>query len=116
MEDGPSHPLGSGVGGGIKITPLDALTAVSYHPGGCVAVGVVMFTFCGRQRCCNRVVRRRFVVLRRTVDPTHWLGGWTSIFTLWPCSRPFRTVLATPLLWVGDLFGQVPPDAAIGVS
>ena len=81
-----------------------------------MAVGVVMFTFCGRQRCCNRVVRRRFVVLRRTVDPTHWLGGWTSIFTLWPCSRPFRTALATPLLWVGDLFGQVVPDAAVGVS
>ena len=28
----------------------------------------------------------------------------TSIFTLWPCSRPFRTVLATALLWLGDLF------------
>ena len=56
------------------------------------------------------------MVLRRTVDPTHWLGGWTSIFTLWPCSRPFRTVLATALLWVGDLFGQVVPGAAVGVS
>ena len=28
-------------------------------------------------------------------------GGCTSIFTRWPCSRPFRTVLATALLWVG---------------
>ena len=62
------------------------------------------------------MVRRENVAMCMTVDPTTWLGGWISIITLWPWSRPFRTVLATALLWVGDLFSEVVTDTAVGVS
>ena len=100
----------------INIHPFAVLTAVSYRLGDDVAVGGRFVRPGGPRRCCRRVARRESVMMWSTVNPTHWLGGWTSIFTLWPCSRPFRTVLATPLLWVGDLFGQVVPGAAVGVS
>ena len=58
-------------------------------------------------------------MLWSTADPIHLAGRFDiniHLFTLWSCSRPFRTVLATPLLWEGDLFGQVVPDAAVGVT
>ena len=56
------------------------------------------------------------MVLWPTADPTH-LAGRLDINI-----HPFAVLtagsyrLGTPLLWVGALFGQVVPSAAVGVS
>ena len=99
-----------------NIHPLAVLTAVSYRLGDAVVVGGRFVRSGGPRRCCRRALRRESVVLWSTVDPIHLAGRLDINIRLSPCSRPFRTALATPLLWVDDLFGQVVPDAAVGVS
>ena len=85
----------------INIHPLAVLTAVSYRLGDAVAVGGRFVRSGAPRRCYRRVVRRESVGLWSTVDPTHLAGRLDIKFTRWPCSRQFRTALATTLLWWG---------------
>ena len=114
MVDGRSHPLGWAVE--HQYSPFGRAHGrfVPYWRRRCCGWAVCSVTWspallwaCREEGVCDAVVDGR----------SHPLG-WAveHQYSPLPWSRPFRTVLATTLLWEGGLFSQVVPDAAVGVS
>ena len=64
----------------------------------------------------RRVVRRESVMLRSTVDPIHLAGRFDINIHPLAVLTAVSYRIGDDAAVMGDLFGQVPPDGAVGVS